>query len=346
MPAMKRLHLLVTGLCPDFGPETATALRGLACPALNRLLGRGRPSGTAADTSLTPRLARQFQIPACPDIPVAPLRLLADGVDPGEGQWWCADPVHLQLMLDHLRLGGRSGFDLSAVEADALVASLNQHFAGEATFITPAPDRWYCRFNAPASATTTPLDAALGQSLRACLPKGEDGGRLQRLMNEAQMLLHAHPVNLQRESQGKEPVNSIWLWGGGPRVAPRPLAARLVSDSTTALALGKASGTPWGPLPDRFAGMDQAFPEQWVLLDSLLPLACDGRVREWQDEVVRLETDWFAPVWQALGQGRIGALHLEILGPQGQAVRLGRPDTWRFWRKPGSPCPGISQESA
>jgi len=346
MPAMKRLHLLVTGLCPDFGPETATALKGLACPALTRLLSRGQPCRAPVDTSLTPRLGRLFQIPASPDIPIGPLRLLADGVDPGAGQWWCADPVHLQLMLDHLRLGGRSGFDITADEANALVASLNQHFAGDAAFVAPVPDRWYVQFITPVVAHATPLDAALGQSLRTCLPQGDDGGRLQRLMNEAQMLLHAHPVNQQRESQGQEPVNSIWIWGGGSRVAPRPLAGRLLTDSATALALARASATPCGPLPDRFTDMDDEFPEQWVLLDSLMPLACDGRIRDWQDEGARLERDWFAPIWQALRQGRLESLHLEILGPQARAVRLGRQDTWRFWRKPGSPCPGISQESA
>ena len=34
------------------------------------------------------------------------------------------------------------------------------------------------------------------------------------------MLLHAHPVNEAREARGEPAVNSLWLWGAGPRAAP------------------------------------------------------------------------------------------------------------------------------
>ncbi len=46
----------------------------------------------------------------------------------------------------------------------------------------------------------------------AYLPDGEDSGQLRRLMTELQMLLHAHPVNEERERLGKLPVNSLWFW--------------------------------------------------------------------------------------------------------------------------------------
>ena len=41
-------------------------------------------------------------------------------------------------------------------------------------------------------------------------------------MNEAQMILHTHPVNAEREARGMPAVNSVWLWGGGtlPAITP------------------------------------------------------------------------------------------------------------------------------
>ena len=343
MPAMKQLHLLITGLCPDFGQETEAALAGVETPALARILGRGRPEPAAAKLGLSARLAQLFQLTAEPDIPIAPLRLRADGIDPGDGQWWCADPVSLQLMLDHLRLGGNSHLDMVQAEADALVASLNQHFAGHVSFLAPSARRWYARFDTPVVARSTPLDAALGQSLRACLPQGQDGLRMQGLMNEIQMLLHTHPVNQQREWRGQEPLNSLWLWGGGKEMPAQTLPARLLADSPTAIALARAGATACAPLPDHLPDPSATSEDLVVVLDALLPLACDGRIRDWQQVLGHLEQAWFAPAWQAVRRGSIGSVRLEVLGADGHSHRLSRADTWKFWRQPGRLCPELSR---
>jgi 2,3-bisphosphoglycerate-independent phosphoglycerate mutase len=39
--------------------------------------------------------------------------------------------------------------------------------------------------------------------------------KLNKLIMESQPLLEQHPVNLKRESEGKDPGNSIWLWSPG-----------------------------------------------------------------------------------------------------------------------------------
>ena len=43
---------------------------------------------------------------------------------------------------------------------------------------------------------------------------------LRRLQNEAQMLLHAHPVNLARMARGALAVNSVWIHGAGAPADP------------------------------------------------------------------------------------------------------------------------------
>jgi hypothetical protein len=61
------------------------------------------------------------------------------------------------------------------------------------------------------------------------------------MTNEAQMLLHAHPVNEARDRRGELTINSIWLWGGG--VSPEIFAGDFRAVwSTDPLANGLAQG--------------------------------------------------------------------------------------------------------
>jgi len=72
--------------------------------------------------------------------------------------------------------------------------------------------------------------------------QGADRAFLARLLTEAQMLLAAHPMNLQREEEGKAPINSIWLWGGGLWQSPKPVYQRILGHHPLLLGLAKASG--------------------------------------------------------------------------------------------------------
>ncbi len=51
------------------------------------------------------------------------------------------------------------------------------------------------------------------------LPKGLYGEKMSELMIASYEILKDHPVNKKRIAQGKNPANSIWLWGEGTRPA-------------------------------------------------------------------------------------------------------------------------------
>ncbi len=51
----------------------------------------------------------------------------------------------------------------------------------------------------------------------------ETAGLLNELILKSQELLAAHPLNLQRVAEGKDPANSIWVWAGGYRPKMTPL---------------------------------------------------------------------------------------------------------------------------
>ena len=51
------------------------------------------------------------------------------------------------------------------------------------------------------------------------LPKGANADVYLNLMKESYALLKNHPVNIKRKNAGKNPANSIWLWGEGTKPA-------------------------------------------------------------------------------------------------------------------------------
>jgi hypothetical protein len=46
------------------------------------------------------------------------------------------------------------------------------------------------------------------------LPQGADAPRLRQLMSEMEMWLFEHPA-VGTPARGAQPVNALWLWGGG-----------------------------------------------------------------------------------------------------------------------------------
>lgn len=65
-------------------------------------------------------------------------------------------------------------------------------------------------------AICTPPHDISDQPVAGHLPRGPDSELLIRLMEAAQPILAAHPVNERRIAAGKRPANAIWLWGQGP----------------------------------------------------------------------------------------------------------------------------------
>ncbi len=49
------------------------------------------------------------------------------------------------------------------------------------------------------------------------LPKGENADKLLEMMKKSEQILKNHPVNQKRIMEGKNPANSIWVWGEGSK---------------------------------------------------------------------------------------------------------------------------------
>ena len=301
-------------------------------PALELLLARGR-SRAAASRRLEDWLHEAFGLEGQP-LAAGALTLRAAGRDPGEACWARADPVHLRLMRERLILVPGAALSISGDEAAALCEALNRHFAGVLALEPADAARWCARLGEDLAASSEcPLELA-GREVGLAMPAG-----VHRLLNEAQMLLHAHPVNEAREARGEPAVNSLWLWGAGraPRV-PASAWRSVSAEDPLALGLARAAAARELGLPASAQAWLERAPEDGrhlLVLDALrAPLALSQQA-ESRALAEALERDWFAPLLAALRSGRVGMVTVHV---PDAAERLSfetvRGDLRRFWRRP------------
>ena len=267
-----------------------------AAPSLARLLVAA--SITAREPGdLAAPLAALYGIARQSDWPLAPIRLAALGVDPGEAYWLAADPVTQVVGRDDVLVTGAVG-DLGEAGANALIETLNAHFATDGLrFIAPRPDTFFVRAPTRPQLATQPLAAASGRSLRSLLPEGPDAGTWRRWQSEIQMLLHAHPVNIERERAARPPANSLWLSCGGtlPARPAHGASTRTFANTGIAVALAAHARSPAGPLP---AQLDAALADARGAATVVVAL-------ESVPDAATLEGAWAAPAWRALVRGRL-----------------------------------------
>jgi hypothetical protein len=138
----------------------------------------------------------------------------------GAATWACAQPVHLATGIDHLWLEPSLAVPLTSQETSDIAASLNAALAERAWSIVPLDaERWLLACEHSIECESSPPADAAGRAIRSQLPEGRDARLVRAVMNEMQMILHAHPVNEQRAARGLQPVNAVWLWGFGPERA-------------------------------------------------------------------------------------------------------------------------------
>jgi hypothetical protein len=166
--------------------------------------------------------------------------------------------------------------------------------------------------------------------------------KILNLLNEIQSFLHTSPVNRRREENGRKPINSLWFWGSGTPATAKTIAPEfdlVLGADTLARGLARAAGLPTRPLPeDADTLLADVAPGTRTLLvfDQPEKTMRHENDADYRQTLTALETRWFAPVWRALADGRVGRLRL--VAPNVRMKTLvrdaDRAATWRFWRRP------------
>lgn len=323
------LHLIVPDLLAAEPSPAET-------PALHALLARGQRLDRPAASGPTEALCQTLGLSS--PYPIAALELAGDDGETGNGYCLRADPIYLHLNIDKLVPGDPRLLNLAMDEASQLTASLNAHFQPDGLqFLALAPDRWYLRLIRPPGIATTPLDAVIGRSIEAKLPQGEESALWRRYLNEAQMVLHDHPVNQAREARGELPVNSIWFWGEGEAAAEFTATAdALFADAPTAKALAGGLNLRYGRTPQGLTELARdaaiATANIVVVLEGLsLPDVGNQPARAAM--LQRYERQWFAPLLGALQRGRIAEATISGTGPKPLCLHITRRAAWKVWRR-------------
>lgn len=304
-------------------------------PALRTLTGRSDAGESGCDDEQA-WLCEQFGVPRQADWPSAPIALFGAGMPPGKDFWLSADPVHLQVNRDQLILLAPEILSITDAEAASLCAALNRHFATDHfTFLAPQPHRWYLKTAQPARIHTSGLSRAIGHDIDRMLPEGEDRLAWHRIFNEVQMLLHAHPVNEEREQRGALPINSLWFSGGGTLPRASTSFQAVIGSSALAHGLSKLTEIPFTATEQGIA----AIGANDVLIELRDVATASMRLdpAAWTGALEELEQHWFAPLAGLLRKGRIRQLVIATVA-NGRSYRwsVSPMNLWRWWRPAAS----------
>ncbi|HEX4859026.1 MAG TPA: hypothetical protein VFV17_08400 [Usitatibacteraceae bacterium] len=273
------------------------AFRLPATPALDPLLARAdhRCENVGADRDPT------F---ACfglePPYPLAALTAAADFVKTAGRDVVFAEPVHFSTGQEAVQLWPSRFLELTPGECAAIAAALNQHFCADGLqFESGSSGALYALFAAGERPATQPVDAARFMPLTEAQPVSCGRIDWRALQNEAQMLLHALPLNDARAAAGKPRVNGLWFWGEGDLPEPvRPDCDTILSNRAPVRQLANATGTAlyvphWAHWPVRAQRI-------MIDLDWLTPTVIDPEPQEWSHRLQRIDEKWFRPLAAAL----------------------------------------------
>ncbi len=319
----------LTIVVPDLMALADLAIRDpLRWPVMNRVLARGRllPCQGQPGEGFARALGLKGGVGG-----LARYCFLNDTGHLPEGGCARLDPVEVGVGPRGLFLRSACMPDLQRDEADALILELD-HLMTEFGWHLEAsvPSRWYVLTREPLRAGLGPPILAEGENLMERLAGNDLAKEWAKLLNEIQILLHQHPVNLKREQEGKAQANCLWPWGGGTDHSldgARPVA--FWSDGDPVLGgIARVLEQPVGSAESLAEVSDSWFGS------SLVSLAASGPREQRLD---RLEQAWLAP----LASRRVKPWKLILSDLDGAGYKMGLIDWWARWRK--TPVPGDEQ---
>ncbi|KGI78305.1 hypothetical protein [Oleiagrimonas soli] len=264
-----------------------------------------------AEHGYTTALGAHFRWPSG-GLPAAALLREAVCGDAGGETWLCADPAFVQPDMTGARMLACGTLDLTAADAEALARPLRPLF-GDRGFLleTTAPSRWHLRLprDAQPPAFAAP-DRVLGDDLLPYLPQDARHASWRELFNEAQILLHQHPLNAERRARGQMPVNCLWLWGGGrlPSWVKADIERIYTADPLARVLAERAR----------------------VGIAAVRDFDPDGE----GDVLLDLESDLRPEVhWPLLTRALKGHKAMRLDFASGERMEVRHAHRWRFWRK-------------
>ncbi len=162
--------------------------------------------------------------------------------DAADAVWVNADPAFVIADAVTVRMLACGNLALTPEESSELAKPLKLLF-GDAGFPleVSTAGRWQLR--CPKSSRLpifSPPSRVLGDDMARHLPSGDNERQWRHLLNEAQVILHNHPLNAARAQRVDSSANSVWFWGEGalPDFVRTPVT-RVISGDEPIIALAR-----------------------------------------------------------------------------------------------------------
>jgi hypothetical protein len=232
-----------------------------------------------------------------------------------------ADPVYLEPRLDFLWLHTLAEDEISTADLGVLVDHL-QRTLGEDQRSGFTLLGAYSSLRTNETMATADVSSAVVDQCNPgdYLPNGPASAPYRNLLSEIEMALHEHEINQRRSAAGQQPVNSLWIWGGG---AAPPVVSRqqppLFANDPLLLGYWASASAPASSWPGDIA--------------SCLDAASDGFVAVVPPHQHGAESllDILARLRRALRTGRVS--QLTLLFGDGLQANIRRSHVYRLWRR-------------
>ena len=223
---MKYLVVIANGLTdrPIAEKENKTPLQIADTPNLDRMVQEGYsgsvqtiPENCKAGNEIS-YLSLLGYDPEKHDIGPAYFDTLAIGLNLQDGEIpLCCNFVTLQASHNDMVMKDYTADHLSSEESINYLNALQTQISDFGVTFYPGvgPHNIMVMNSKPFTIRLTSPNELIGEGIRKFMPVDAEFKDLIYIINQAQIILHNHPVNKKRKLENLDYANSIWLWGNG-----------------------------------------------------------------------------------------------------------------------------------
>jgi len=223
---MKYLVVIANGLTdrPIAEKENKTPLQLADTPNLDRMVQEGCsgsvqtiPENCKAGNEIS-YLSLLGYDPEKHDIGPAYFDALAIGLNLKDGEIpLCCNFVTLQASHNDMVMKDYTADHLSSEESINYLNALQSQISDFGVTFYPGvgPHNIMVMNSKPFTKRLTSPNELIGEGIRKFMPVDAEFKDLIYIINQAQIILHNHPVNKKRKLESLDSANSIWLWGNG-----------------------------------------------------------------------------------------------------------------------------------
>jgi len=225
------------------------------------------------------------------------------------------DPVHLSADRDTAKLFPRQMLDIKSDEEDQILSDLNHFLSEDGLHIQSGLDNgWYLCGSSACNLASLPPSFLANRNASVFLPTGDGTEYWRRLTTEIQMLLHNHDVNQLRASEGRLPINGVWIWGAGDLQASLNLLYQGETNSMRVYGDDDYTEALCGQLSLAYQHLDRFNPDEdhsSVIVDTRIAKAVFAQDESSAQMVARdIDTLWLAPLCERFKKGQVGNISI------------------------------------